>query len=306
MFNILRQFTVLFLVLVLIGCSAQELFVKAINYERSRANFSAKSVQLELGKISYLDNGIEADTAIILLHGFGGDKDNWNRFSAELDERSRIIVPDLPGHGKSVSNLNLGYSISHQAEMLAAFLEKLGVSNIHIIGNSMGGAIALRYAVTHSQSIKSLTLIDSLGITKIKSEFDTVVQKTGSNPMFDICTEEKLESLLRYGMHKPPYIPGIFMDYLVSQKCSRSEIEKIIYNEMREDSDLTEILNFVTAQTLIIWGKRDRVIHVDNSYLLNSAIKGSDLIIIDDAGHVPLLETPEITGQLVDAFIKNL
>jgi len=59
-----------------------------------------KAIKLDFGEIVYLDNNIKSDTAIVLLHGFGGDKDIWNRFSAELDGKKRIIILDIPGHGQ--------------------------------------------------------------------------------------------------------------------------------------------------------------------------------------------------------------
>jgi len=187
-----------------------------------------KAIKLDFGEIVYLDNNIKSDTAIVLLHGFGGDKDIWNRFSAELDGKKRIIILDIPGHGQSVARKNLNYSIAHQSKMLSIFLEAIGIDNVHIVGNSMGGAIAISYAGSNPEKIKSLSIIDALGLKKTRSEFDIVVENSRFNPMLDVCTEEAFKKLLLFGMHRPPYVPGLFMGLLVAKKCERADIEKII------------------------------------------------------------------------------
>lgn len=305
MSRFLQQIIIFIGVLSIFGCSSQKLYTMAIDYERGRADLEIKSIKLEFGEVVYLDNNIKSDTAIVLLHGFGGDKDNWNRFSAELDGNSRIIIPDLPGHGESVSNKELDYSTTHQSQMLSMFLDAIKIKKVHIIGNSMGGAIAIRYSDINTKRVKSLVLIDSLGMIKTKSEFDLILEESGLNPMLNVCTEEAFEKLLYLGMNEPPYIPGIFMDLLVSRKCARANIEKRIYDEMIQDSDLSNIVKNVVTPTIIIWGKRDRVLHVDNAQLFHRAIKGSQLVIFEELGHVSLLEDPKKTAQLIEKFIKG-
>jgi len=304
MFNCLKRISLFLAIIIIAGCDAQNLYTYAIDYERGRADLEVKSIELDYGQITYLDNGVESDTTIVLLHGFGGDKDNWNRFSAELDGSKRIIIPDLPGHGDSVLNRELDYSIANQAKMLSIFLDAIKVKQAHIMGNSMGGAIAIRYSVDNSKRVQTLTLIDPLGLRETKSEFELIVESSGSNPMLNVCSEEKFNTLLHFGMEEPPFIPGMFMDLLVAKKCSRASIEKIVYEGMHRDADLSGITKNVKVPTIIIWGKKDRVLHVDNAQLFHRAINGSKLVVLDDIGHVALLESPEITAQVVEMFIR--
>ncbi len=304
MFRFLQKIIIFIGVLSLVGCSTNKLFSMAIDYERSRANLELKSIELDFGKIAYLDNNVKSDATIILLHGFGGDKDIWNRFSAELDGARRIVVPDLPGHGGSVSNESLDYSISHQAKMLSTFLKSIGVNKVHIIGNSMGGAVAISYTNSNPEKVKSLSLIDALGLKKTRSEFDLIIEKSGLNPMLNVCTEEAFEKLLYLGMQNPPYIPGIFMDLLISRKCERADIEKLVYNEMIQDSDLSEMVKNITVPTIIIWGEKDRVLHVDNAQLFHKEIRDSKLVVFEEAGHVSLLEIPKKTAKVIEEFIN--
>ena len=303
MIKSLQKILVVVSVIGLTGCSTETLFVKAIDHERSNANLELKSIDLDFGKVMYLDNNVKSDSTIVLLHGFGGDKDNWNRFSAELDGKHHIIVPDLPGHGESVSDLSLDYSIANQTKMLSAFLDAIHINSVHMVGNSMGGAVAISYTHSHPAKVKTLSLIDALGLKETKSEYDLLIEK-GENPMLNVCTEEAFEKLVYLGMNEPPYIPGIFMDMLVAKKCARSGIEKHVYDDMIQDSDLSDIVSSIKTPTVIIWGKMDRIIHVDNSELFHKAIKGSKLVILDRLGHVPLLEEPEKTAREVEKLIN--
>ena len=153
MLRILFKLLFLFILLNLMGCSAQKLYTLAIDYERSNADLKIKLIELDFGVITYLENDVKSDIALVLLHGFGGDKDNWNKFSAELDKSKHIIALDLPGHGESVSNKDLGYSITHQSEMLNKFLVAKNIKKVHFVGNSMGGAIAIRYTDNYPQKV---------------------------------------------------------------------------------------------------------------------------------------------------------
>lgn len=288
------------------GCSAQMMYTSTIESERDEAYLEKKSIKLDFGEIIYLENNINNDDTVVLLHGFGGNKDIWNRFSAALGEDNHIIVVDLPGHGKSVSSKNLNYSISNQAEMLDLFLAAKKINKIHIVGNSMGGAIALKYTGQYANKVKSLTLVDALGMIKTKSEFAEEFERTGINPFFDICTEVAFEKFMNFSMQKPPYIPGMIMGYLVDEKCARADIEKVIFNDMIKDSNLGAVAKNIKTPTLIIWGKKDRVLHIDNARLFHTTIKGSQLVIFEELGHVPLLEDPAKTAFVTKKFIKNI
>ena len=190
--------------------------------------------------------------------------------------------------------------------MLNEFLEAKKINKIHLIGNSLGGGIAIRYSDSYPLKVKSLTLIDSMGTARTKSDLDALIKKVGTNVMLDVCTEEKYEKLMHTGMQKPPYIPGIFMDLIVTKKCARADIEKIIYNEITPEADLSDIVKKIKTPTLIIQGRKDSIFHVDNAKLFQDAIKGSQLVIFEELGHVSLLEDPNKTAQVIETFINKI
>ena len=189
----------LILVVVLLGftaCSSKQLYDTAVAYQRSSAGMQKKSIELYFGKIVYLENDVKSDETIVLVHGFGGSKDNWTKTIAEWNERYHVIAIDLPGNGESVSDKELGYTTTHQAQMLDNFLKAKGTEQFHLIGHSMGGAIALRYMQMHEAKVKSLILIDAMGMEQTKSDGVKLVESSEKNPLYDVCTQERLETLI--------------------------------------------------------------------------------------------------------------
>lgn len=289
--------------LIFTSCSSKKLYTMAINHERHSADLQKKSLELDFGHIVYLENNVNSTHTLVLIHGLGADKDNWNRFVSALKGKYHVIVVDLPGHGESVSRLDLGYSLSHQVEMLWLFLQKKEIENIHLIGNSMGGAVALQYAYTYK--LASLILIDSLGMKKTKTLFEKKVDAGAKNPFFDVCTKEALNEILNLGMQKPPYIPGVLIKEILAQKCARGEIDKIIYDEVDVHKDLSFMAKELHVATLILWGKKDKILHVDNAQVFHENIKGSRVHIFETLGHVPMFEDAKETVKIVLPFLKD-
>lgn len=294
--------------LALGGCSKRSLYAALIEHERKNANLIVKTENLSYGKITYLTNTpLKSETPIIMLHGFGGEKDNWNRFSKKLTNDYRLIIPDLPGHGDSVQDLSLNYGIEEQAKRLKQFLDALGIKKAHLVGNSMGGAIAMRYAFLNPQSVLSLTLIDSAGAVKTPSEFDAFMKTTGKNPMLEIENAKDFRNVMeKYVFVDPPYLPGFVIDILVEEKTKRKAIEQKMFREFLVDLDQMSTLSAIHSPTLIIWGAQDKIIHADNAELLHQKISGSKKEVLEGVGHCPMIEKPEVATELYRKFLHEV
>jgi pimeloyl-ACP methyl ester carboxylesterase len=294
-------------VLSLTTNSATKLYSMVMQYERYTAGLEKKSITLDFGKIVYLENSVKSDETLLFVHGFGGNKDTWNRLIEALDEEYHVIVVDLPGHGESISEKTLGYTMSEQAERVYSFVEAKDLKGFYLFGHSMGGAIALRYTGSHEETLKALILIDAMGLEKTKSDGVKLVERSDKNPLYDVCTEERMETLLRYSLHKPPYIPDIIKEAMLKEKCERRDLEKILYEDMYKDvCCLNDIAKRIHIPTLILWGEKDRMTHIDNATLFHDTIKNSQLVILKEIGHVPILEDPEHTADEVESFIREM
>ncbi|WP_373033367.1 alpha/beta fold hydrolase [Sulfurovum sp.] len=299
-------FIILVGILSFTGFSATKLYDVAMSYERYSAGLETKSITLDFGEIVYAENDVKSDVTLVLVHGFGGNKDTWNWVVPAWNEKYHIIVIDMPGHGDSVSKKTLSYTMTDQAERLHTFLEAKNIKQLYLFGHSMGGAITVRYALNHSENVNALILIDSMGMVQTKSDGVKLVERSEKNPLYDVCTRERLETLLNYSMYKPPYIPDIVKDALLQQKCSRRDLEKVMYEDMYKDVNVSAEAKNIDIPTLILWGEKDRMTHVDDAALFHKTIKGSKMVILKEIGHVPILEDPEQTADEVDKFIKQI
>lgn len=288
---------------VFLSCG-KTLYNYAKTSAREDAQLVEKSIQVGDHKIFYLEGG-SGDT-VLLVHGFGGDKDNWTRLAKYLSGKYRVISPDLPGFGQSSRIRTSNYNIENQTERLAAFTEALKLERFHIAGNSMGGNISAYYAIKNPSRIISLTLINSAGIMPpVKSELVLNLEK-GYNPLL-VNDADDYDRLMKFLFVKSPYIPGSLKKELASSAVRNREFNDKIFSDMRAKMlDLKPMLGKIKAPTLIIWGDTDRVLHVSSVEIFSKGIKGSTSYILKDCGHVPMIERPEETSAVFLNFINGI
>ncbi len=266
---------------------------------RRGARMSEKSVVVAGNSWPYLEGGPPDGEVVVMLHGFGGDKDNWPLYARYFTRRHRVIAPDLPGFGNNTRDPELNYGGVTQTERLHAFINELGLDNIHLAGNSMGGYIALNYALTHPQGVKTLTLIDNAGVDSInKSELELAIDE-GKNPLVATSLED-FDRLLDFIMHKRIPSPRIMMKafYAVQQR-HREFLDGIFWQFSDEalNQPLTERLGELSMPTLVIWGRHDRLIDVSCTDVMAAKIPDNKVVILEDAGHVPMIEFPRVTAR---------
>ena len=179
----------------------------AVNAERERAGLARKEIDLPGGlRYVYLEGG--QGEPLMLLHGFGANKDNFTRVARFLTPRFRIIVPDHIGFGESAHPQDADYAPLAQAARLRALAQALGIERrLHLGGSSMGGQIALTYAALHPTEVGSLWLLDAAGVWSApESEARRLLRETGQNPML-ARNEEEFARLVAFVMSDPPYLP---------------------------------------------------------------------------------------------------
>jgi pimeloyl-ACP methyl ester carboxylesterase len=280
---------------------------QAINYQTKAAKLHLARIEMSFGDIRYFDS-IEQHTtcAILMLHGAGAEKESWISFAQHLGQTRRIVIPDLPGHGSSSSDLSLNYDIAHQTSRVLEFMNGLHLEKVHLIANSMGGAIALRLASLHSERLASLQLIDSAGVQSTPGSIATIFKDDANNPLMAVRSLADFKLLMNTAMSKPPYIPGFFLAVLADRKIARASVDEKIYNDIAHDLDQRAILERITVPTSIIWGANDRILHIDDASLLHEKIAGSEKLILEGLGHVPMVEDPKLLASHCLRFLNAL
>lgn len=232
-----------------------------------------KYCQTPYGKISFLDR--DNGYPVIFLHGLGGTGNTWLKIEPLLDAGIRPILVDLLGHGHS-DKPEIDYTISQQANAVKSLVDSLGLENFSMVGNSYGGWISLKFASTISNP-DILFLVDSAGISPTPGELGPEVVKSF------------IDSILRVRNYK-----------------NRDALERIMKNNARREEKITmEELAGIKCPTTIIWGMEDRVISLDYGEKLNKGIRGSQIIVIDGAGHTPFIDLPDKFASIINKKISD-
>lgn len=298
--------------LFLSGCASIEnrIFDVGIAVERSLSGFDEKTLQLSDHTWHYLEAGERhADRpTIVLLHGFGANKDNWVRMSRSLDGY-HVVAPDLPGHGDSSFDDDLFYGFDVQSRRVAEFIDAMGLTKFHLVGNSMGGAIAALYAYRHPQKILTLSLIDAVGFYgKEPSELQRRLEANKPNPLI-VRDEEEYDDFLAFVMEDQPFLPWPATNVLGRKAAARQTKNDHIFAHIFQEVEAAKyaggfghIFSKLLMPTLVVWGEQDRVLHVSGVEQFFDYIPNVDVEILPGIGHAPMIERPEQTSQILQAF----
>ena len=246
----------------------------------------------------YLEGGNPNAEPLVLVHGFGGDKDNWPIYARYFKHSHRVIIPDLPGFGDSDRDMDGDYTVAAQTRRLHEFTRALGIDKLHIAGNSMGGAVALDYALNYPESVITLTLLCSAGVNgDTKSELEIRAER-GESPLV-VSTMKEFEWLIRFIVHRPIPLPGVVKRVLFDRALERRAfLDRVfwsLFDEVRK-RPFNDQLPRLAVPTLIVWGRHDRLIDVSCTEVLAARIPENRLVVFEDAGHIPMIERPAATA----------
>lgn len=301
-----RIIPALIIACLLSGCASfkQGTYDFLISAERSRVGLKPSSVTVHGQTLSYLERPGDGET-VVLVHGFGANKDNWTRFVRYIPKEYRVIAFDMPGHGDSDKPLDRTYTIDFMASSIDQAVQALGISRFHMAGNSMGGWISIFYAVRHPDKVMTLCLLDNAGLQNVSpepSDLARALQK-GQSPLTP-TSEEEYDELLGYAFYKKPFIPWPITSVLADRAMAASEFNKKMWKEFTTQStDIYPLLADLNVPVLVIWGDRDRILHVSTTELLKKSLRNPEIIIMKDCGHMPMLERPHETAGYYVTFL---
>lgn len=241
---------------------------------------------------------------IIILHGWLSSGEVWQTIQEKLSlQNFKVIVPDLPGFGKTPLPDSGGWSLDNYVRWLEYFTKKLVATNkletpFVLAGHSFGGRVAIKVAAKKSLPLSSLILIDAAGILqapslekKIIANFSKTLQKCLDVMNISPKFREKLK-ILGYQLIRQK-------DYLKASQEIRKTFQKII------GEDLLPILHKIEAHTLIVWGEQDELLPVEHAYIFHKNIPHSTLKIIAEARHSPEIQTPDKLLKILVNFLKK-
>ena len=281
---------------------------KIIQYERKKSDLEIKSLTLASGdKMVYAENGNVAGEPLLLIHGFGGNKDNFTRIARQL-EGYHLIIPDLLGFGASSKPMSADYRSEAQAMRLHELLQAKGLAaNIHVGGNSMGGAISVAYAAKYPKEVKSLWLVDSAGFWSAGIHEALAGATLENNPLL-INSNEDFYKMYDFVMYKPPYLPKSVKAVFAQERIANKELHAKILEQIVTDNveERAKVIAQYKIPTLVVWGEQDQIIKPETVNLIKEIIPQSEVIMMPEVGHVPMVEALEKTADDYKAFREKL
>lgn len=300
-------------VFVLSGCYytlgslyPQQMYDAALGFEADLSQLEEKQLKISIGEISYFENRQDPKSkpSVLLVHGFGAYKENWLRFAREFKNDFHVLVVDLPGHGKSVQSMELNYSLPNQVLWLNEFMAKLGIQQFHMAGNSMGGAITALYAAGYPEQVLSATLIDPAGIHKHRSVMQGLLEK-GQNPLV-VEDHAGFNRLMDFAMEQPPFVPWPITKVSAWRAQKLKTLHDKLWQDMiaHQNDYFKKAIQTIKAPTLVQWGEQDRVINYKNMDVFAQLIPNVKTHLWQQVGHVPMVEIPKQSAQLMLANMQ--
>jgi pimeloyl-ACP methyl ester carboxylesterase len=263
-----------------------------------------KKIELHTLTLFYEDIGY--GFPIVLLHGFGEDRSIWDAQVIELSKKYRVLVPDLPGTGESITPNELPITIESMADVVYSLLHHENIDTCILLGHSMGGYISLCFAEKYPQYLKAWGLIHSTAYA------DSVEKKQ--------TRTKGIEVMGNYGAYAflKTTIPNLFAED--SKKKIPEKITTLIdksslflttslqayYATMRDRPDRTNILEQAHTPVLFIAGTEDIAAPLTDLLAQSHLPNKSYIHVLENVGHMSMLEAPQLLNQYLLQFLEEV
>ena len=257
-----------------------------------------KILEIRDHQLGFNRRGISGRTPLLFIHGFGSDSQTWRYSLGELSKTREVWSIDLPGHGKSLE-FPMAYEsktlIDDYAKVLKEFLAHSGLKRVHLIGHSLGGGIALKFALNHQSSVSSLTLFAPMGIGKrLNKKFIKSFAEGESS--------KKIRESLNMLFYKNSLVTDSLVNATVLQH-QNSEFRKVLdrlssflQKQNKQIWNLRDELENLSIPVKLIWGKEDQILPSSDA----EGVPGSFAVhIFPNTGHMVHIEQSQVINRLI-------
>lgn len=261
-------------------------------------------------KMRYLESkqGVRiSDRHILFIHGLGSSADRWLDIPDAISMYYHTIAVDLIGFGGSDKPKDVNYTIEQFSEFILEFIEKIGLSGddrkITLVGHSLGGYIAVDFAIRNKGLIEKLVLLDSSGFLKGPTPLLEQYLYAAKYPSYD-SVRNVFEQMVAQPWKVLPIIINIFITR-INSPGAKYPFESAYQNSTTTQIDLSRLKSIEDIPTLIIWGKSDNLIPIEYSEPFKQVFKNYRVEMIEDAGHAPFVEKPAIICEILHSFLSQ-
>lgn len=295
----------------LAGCAGD---ISYPELESKYASEASRYMTLPSGvRVHYRDQGKSDGPVLVMVHGFAASLHTWEPWVARLGPDYRIITLDLPGHGLTRTPDGYATSLDGHVATVEGVTAKLALPPFVLIGNSMGGATAWNYTLSHPESVRGLVMVNSAGWPRDEAP--------KSQPLaFRMMRNPVGRAILRNIDPRPIAEPGLKDAYVDETIVTEGLVvryaelarapgrrEMILAQQAKPRRKVTpETFKAIGVATLVMHGDEDTVIPVADSRALAAAIPGAKLVTYPKAGHVPMEQIPDRSAEDLRAFLQAL
>jgi pimeloyl-ACP methyl ester carboxylesterase len=273
-----------------------------------------KYVDIHGERLAVLDEG--EGEALLLIHGMAGSGQTWRAIIPQLAKKYRVIAPDLLGHGQS-SKPRTDYSLGAFAVSLRDLLDELGVDSATIVGQSLGGGIAMQFLYQHPDYCRRLILISSGGLGTDVGWILRLLAAPGAEFVMPVIAPSPVlragnfvrSRLTSMGLRSPrgAEIWNAYSSF--GDRQTRDAFLKTLRSVVDYRGQSVSALNRLNLRTelpvLAIWGADDAIIPVDHAYAALEARPDCRLEVLPGVGHFAQVEAPIEVAELIDDFVST-
>lgn len=249
---------------------------------------------------------------LLLLHGLGASTVTWRDNVGPLSQHFRVYALDLPGHGNS-DKLSIEYDSTRIVRLLVLTIKALGIEELAIIGNSVGGALALMIALRHPDLVSKLVLVNSAALGREITFYLRLVSIPFLGKMLEGSGLNGTRLMLKKIFHDPRFVTQDLIDELSRSRSSpgaKDAVVKVIRNTVnvmgvRQDYVLADELQSLGLPLLVIWGREDRILPVSHAYRASEEAPTASVHVFDHCGHWPQMEKANAFNCLVSDFLSG-
>jgi pimeloyl-ACP methyl ester carboxylesterase len=249
---------------------------------------------------------------VVLLHGAGSSIEIWTKNIDALAQHHRVYAFDMVGSGLS-DKPTVTYSLAYQLQFLKKFLATFNIERAILIGNSLGGGIALKFTLDSPERVEKLVLVSSFGLGREISVFHRLLAAFPAIANLAQPSRQGAKMMLGANVYDSRSIPNewIELSYQWFKQPGRKQAMILMLKPnldvwgVRRDvfEPIVNQLKGVKIPTLVVWGKQDRLFPVTHAHIAAQAIPNARLHIFDRCGHWAQLEYPQEFNNLVAEFL---
>ena len=285
------------------------------SHESRRARMKPRAISVDGDRVAYRAAG--KGPVLLLVHGMAGSSVTWRYVIPALAEQFTVLAPDLLGQGQSDKPRG-DYSLGGHANTLRDLMDALEHERASVIGQSLGGGVAMQFAYQFPERCERLVLVDSGGLGREVTFYLRMLTVPGFESVFTpFCSPRMRDAgsrvaswLGRAGVRSTPARQEVWRSYA---SLADAESRRAFFRSLRDVIDfsgqavsaLSRLWRAAQLPTLIVWGNRDPFIPVGHAFSAHEAIPGSRLEIFEGVGHYPHCEAPERFVEVLVDFIAS-